>query len=365
MQEEQKETAAGSPVASFQTRRDKPIEVMSLQEKFIELRRQIPRIEKGQHSEEVPYKFAKIDDVWRAITPTMNELGVNFDIIQEENAQIKTMNTQHGGLMFLYESDLTMHWTNADNEDDTDEAQTHAIAWNDDPAKAKGSAWTYAIKYYLFEKFSIDMGETDPDMKGKPSAQTASQPVRNAAGNQQSQPNNKTAQSGQNGAEKKLTAAQLDRMYRKAQDAGLSKEQTDGRINYLYSKKPADMTRAEYDDICKRERYQRSFLQGWKSKGNRHRRGYKAPLPPDCSQWIGIDRLRLGKCLRHCGSLYCCRLWLYCGGQNSQGKELGHKVRNRPDDPELGEVQKIHGTENRRRSRPLERDHKLGENLRS
>lgn len=89
MQEEQKETAAGSPVASFQTRRDKPIEVMSLQEKFIELRRQIPRIEKGQHSEEVPYKFAKIDDVWRAITPTMNELGVNFDIIQEENAQLK------------------------------------------------------------------------------------------------------------------------------------------------------------------------------------------------------------------------------------------------------------------------------------
>lgn len=196
MQEEQKETAAGSPVASFQTRRDKPIEVMSLQEKFIELRRQIPRIEKGQHSEEVPYKFAKIDDVWRAITPTMNELGVNFDIIQEENAQIKTMNTQHGGLMFLYESDLTMRWTNADNEDDTDEAQTHAIAWNDDPAKAKGSAWTYAIKYYLFEKFSIDMGETDPDMRGKPSAQTASQPVRNAAGSQQSQPNNKTAQSG-------------------------------------------------------------------------------------------------------------------------------------------------------------------------
>lgn len=126
MQEEQKETAAGSPVASFQTRRDKPIEVMSLQEKFIELRRQIPRIEKGQHSEEVPYKFAKIDDVWRAITPTMNELGVNFDIIQEENAQIKTMNTQHGGLMFLYESDLTMRWTNADNEDEQEKAEAAA-----------------------------------------------------------------------------------------------------------------------------------------------------------------------------------------------------------------------------------------------
>lgn len=251
-EERQTENPAGSPVASFQTRRDKPIEVMSLQEKFIELRRQIPRIEKGQHSEEVPYKFAKIDDVWRAITPTMNELGVNFDVIQEENAQIKTINMQHGGAMFLYESDLTIRWTNADNEDDTDEAQTHAIAWNDDPAKAKGSAWTYAIKYYLFEKFSIEMGDTDPDMKGKPSPQTASKPVRNNSGDQQKCQNQKPAQNGQNGAEKTLSSAQLERMYRKAQDAGLSREQTDGRINYLYHKKPAELTRPEYDDICKR-----------------------------------------------------------------------------------------------------------------
>lgn len=251
-EEKQTETAAGSPVASFQTRRDKPIEVMSLQEKFIELRRQIPRIEKGQHSEEVPYKFAKIDDVWRAITPTMNELGVNFDIVQEGNAQIKTINMQHGGAMFLYESDLTIRWTNADNEDDTDEAQTHAIAWNDDPAKAKGSAWTYAIKYYLFEKFSIDMGDVDPDMRGKQSAQTASQPVRNSQDGQQKSQSTKPAQNDQNGAEKPLTAAQLERMYRKAQDAGLSREQTDGRIGYLYHKQPAELTRPEYDDICKR-----------------------------------------------------------------------------------------------------------------
>ena len=44
--DKKKDATAGSPVASFQTRRDKPIEVMSLQEKFIELWRQIPRIEK-------------------------------------------------------------------------------------------------------------------------------------------------------------------------------------------------------------------------------------------------------------------------------------------------------------------------------
>lgn len=248
------ETPAASPVASFQTRRDKPIEVMSLQEKFIELRRQIPRIEKEQHSDEVPYKFAKIDDVWRAITPTMNELGVNFDVIREENAQIKTMNMQRGP-MFLYEADLTIRWTNADNEDDKDEAQTHAIAWNDDPAKAKGSAWTYAIKYYLFEKFSIDMGETDPDMHGRPKqdARTGPQPVQNAAGGQQQGNGRKTAQNGQNGAEKHPTSSQLNRLHRKAEDAGYTREQAEAQIGQLYNgKQPEALTMPEYDDFCKR-----------------------------------------------------------------------------------------------------------------
>ncbi len=244
--DKKKDAPAGSPVASFQTRRDKPIEVMSLQEKFIELRRQIPRIEKEQHSEEVPYKFAKIDDVWRAITPTMNELGVNFDIVKEENASIKTMNMQIGGIMFLYESDLTIQWTNADNEDDTDTAQTHAIAWNDDPAKAKGSAWTYAIKYYLFEKFSIDMGETDPDMHGAPkqTAGNALQKLKTGSDNKQDQ--------SQKPDEKCPTSSQLHRLYRKAEDAGFTKEQTDGRINYLYHKTPETLSMPEYEDFCKR-----------------------------------------------------------------------------------------------------------------
>ena len=252
--DKKKDAPAGSPVASFQTRRDKPIEGMSLQEKFIELRRQIPRIEKEQHSEQVPYKIAKIDDVWRAITPTMNELGVNSDIVKEENASIKTMNMQRGGAMFLYESDLTIQWTNADNEDDTDTAQTHAIAWNDDPAKAKGSAWTYAIKYYLFEKFSIDMGETDPDMRGAPkqTAGNASQTLETGSGNKQQGQSQKPAQNSQKEAEKRPTSSQLHRLYRKAEDAGFTKERTDGRINYLYQKTPETLTMPEYEDFCKR-----------------------------------------------------------------------------------------------------------------
>lgn len=139
---------------------------MSLEQKFIELRKALPKIQKERHSDQVSYKFAKIDDVWRELTPKMNELGVNFCVTKEENATCNTLvaNTRNGDrLMFVYNADLTVLWTNADDPDEMELAFIHAIGWNDDPAKAKGCAHTYALKYYLFEKFNVDMSDDDPD----------------------------------------------------------------------------------------------------------------------------------------------------------------------------------------------------------
>ena len=154
-----------------------PIEArcLTLRQKLVEMRKACPEIVKKKHSEGVKYKYAKIYDVWEKITPIMNELGVDFEVIGEkatryaENGdpvywitmQTKTYNGDK--LMFLYEADLTIRWINLDNDDETLEAVVHALGWNDDPAKAKGAAHTYALKYYLFEKFSIDQGEDDPD----------------------------------------------------------------------------------------------------------------------------------------------------------------------------------------------------------
>lgn len=65
--------------------------------------------------------------------------------------------------VWVYEEDLTIRWTNADNPEDILEVTLHAIGTNDGgPDKAKGSALTYCLKYYLFEKFGIDQGEDDP-----------------------------------------------------------------------------------------------------------------------------------------------------------------------------------------------------------
>ena len=150
---------------------------LTLRQKLVEMRKACPEIVKKQHSDGVSYKYAKIYDVWEKITPIMNELGVDFDVISEQatrhaengdpvywiTMQTKTRNGDK--LMFLYEADLTIRWLNLDNDDETIEATVHAVGWNDDPAKAKGAAHTYALKYYLFEKFGIDQGEDDPDMK--------------------------------------------------------------------------------------------------------------------------------------------------------------------------------------------------------
>ncbi|AFB76065.1 hypothetical protein 2209_scaffold441_00052 [Bacteriophage sp.] len=119
----------------------------------------------------------------------------------------------------------------------------HSIGWNDDPAKAKGAAHTYALKYYLFEKFTVDQGEDDPDNndfsaqgKGSGSAGTARQ-------GQQRQ--------GQGQSSGRLSDAQLGRLYKKAEAAGMSRERTDARILEKYKKQdPATLTRQEYDEIC-------------------------------------------------------------------------------------------------------------------
>lgn len=98
------------------------------------------------------------------------------------------------------------------------------------------------------------MGETDPDMSGTPkqTAGNASQTLETGSGNKQQGQSQKPAQNGQKEAEKHPTSSQLHRLYRKAEDAGFTKEQTDGRINYLYHKTPETLIMPEYEDFCKR-----------------------------------------------------------------------------------------------------------------
>ena len=56
---------------------------------------------------------------------------------------------------------------------------------------------------------------------------------------------------GQGQSSGRLSDAQLGRLYKKAEAAGMSRERTDARILEKYKKQdPATLTRQEYDEIC-------------------------------------------------------------------------------------------------------------------
>lgn len=258
-------TTAGPPKEAA----EKPITAMSLQEKFVKLREAVPAIVQRQHSDGVKYKFAKIFDVYELLTPAMNAYGVNFDIVGETATRhdgngdalyyhTYQQQTRNGPrIVWVYEADLTIRWTNAHNPEDTLEVTLHAIGTNDGgPDKAKGSAWTYCLKYYLFEKFGIDQGDDDPDMADhgtEPPPASAQRPTapQSSAGGRNTQPTPQQPQNGQTGAQRPLSDAQLSRMYRKGEDAGITQQQIDARIVQQYGKQdPHMLTRAQYDEIC-------------------------------------------------------------------------------------------------------------------
>ena len=246
--------ATAKETAATKTATTPPVP-LTLQQKFIKLREAVPSITQKAHSDGVKYKFAKIFDVYQLLTPAMNEFGVNFDIVGEQATRHSengdpiyysnfTQHTRNGDrIVWVYEADLTIRWTNADNPDETLEVTLHAIGTNDGgPDKAKGSAWTYCLKYYLFEKFSIDQGEDDPDNSDF-GAQSKG-PGGGSGGSRQGQ-----QRQGQGSG--RLSEAQLSRLYKKAEAAGMTKERAIARILEKYKKQdPATLTRQEYDEIC-------------------------------------------------------------------------------------------------------------------
>lgn len=229
-----------------------PHEALSLRQKLVEMRKALPTIKKERHSEGVKYAYSKVDAIWGPIRPIMDELGVMFEFVREEPCkkdangnpvywQTMTTKTKQGDkLMWLYECDMVYRWVNVDNDDETLEVTLHAIGWNDDPAKAKGAARTYAVKYYLWDEFSVDQGEEDPDNNDF-----------GATGKQGQKQDGQKGQQQPGDAPKLLTDPQLERMYKKGEAAGFSRESVNKRISEKYYKgNPAELSRAQYEEIC-------------------------------------------------------------------------------------------------------------------
>lgn len=140
---------------------------LNLQQKLCRIRKKIPALVKKRHSEEVDYDFTKIDDIYRFLTPALNKYGVNFEIYEEipvkKDSQGNPVYLYQENGFWMYEADLKIGWINADNPSEREEALIHLVGTHEMAEKAKGTAWTYGLKYYLFSKFNIDQGGEDAD----------------------------------------------------------------------------------------------------------------------------------------------------------------------------------------------------------
>ena len=213
-------------------------------------------------------KFCRIFDATDPENGSLAEqliaAGVNFDPICEAAVEHTTFwqRTKDGTerLIWIYESDLTVRWTNSEKPSDQLEATIHTIGSSSKgPADAKAAAWDHSLGVYFGHKFhiipeQIIVHEEDAaSYKGQQEPPQRPAEPRNSSQGINTQPPAKTAPAAKNTARRTLTGPQMDRMYKKAEAAGITMQQVDAEILSKYNAEdPHTITRQQYDEICRR-----------------------------------------------------------------------------------------------------------------
>ena len=192
----------------------------------------------------------------------LKEQQISFDVICEEAAQTSTFwqHTPDGKdrLVWTYEADLTVRWTNVEKPTEKLEARIHAIGSSDEgPAAAKTAAWSSALGAYLGAKFwqPPEAYYTPLTYISEKAAQELTQrgtQPRNAPQGINTQQNAKNAPQAKSDSRRTLTGPQMDRMYKKAEAAGVTMQQVNEELRKRYNAEdPHTITRAQYDEICR------------------------------------------------------------------------------------------------------------------
>ena len=235
---------------------------LSLSQKMNALRGEMGEIIKKRYSENVKYKFYRLYDLYTMMKAPMVKIGVDLRILGEEPVR----NTEQGAdyytsyiqqtksgprTVWVYESDLSLEWVNVEDPSDRENVTLHLIGTNDaGPDKAKGAAWTYGLKYYLSNRFSVPMDdEEDPD-RNDYSSTTVS---RSTAKSKQITQKPKPKPAGKPTAEKttpspKLKPEQVEDILRRAEQAGISRTGMEDWIRGRLKVEPMVMTE---EDGCK------------------------------------------------------------------------------------------------------------------
>ena len=73
---------------------------LNLNQKMSKIRKKVPALVRKRYSEEVPYDFVKLDDIYAYLTPALNKYGVDFDVVSETPTH-KSYFTDENGYLIL------------------------------------------------------------------------------------------------------------------------------------------------------------------------------------------------------------------------------------------------------------------------
>jgi hypothetical protein len=142
---------------------------MNLYQKLIEVRKEVPYLQKENQGEQYKYVSssqvlgnvkAKLDELSVLLIPSVKGHSVttsSIEFFNEKNNITKRTNT------YFTELDMIMTWVNAEKPDEKIECSWYGQGVDIAGEKGVGKALTYSEKYFMLKFFNIPTDKDDPD----------------------------------------------------------------------------------------------------------------------------------------------------------------------------------------------------------
>lgn len=142
---------------------------LNLFQKLLQVKKDVGYIQKKKLSNDLNYKAVSNSMVLGEINTELNKHGVllKMSVISKDIQRLERIkvykDTQSTVYDYIANLEMEYTWINTDKPEEQDKNFFVATGLNTDPAKALGSALTYAEKYFFLKYFNIASDDLDPD----------------------------------------------------------------------------------------------------------------------------------------------------------------------------------------------------------
>jgi len=139
---------------------------MNLHEKLLEIRKEMPHLQKDSRNDKQRFNYVSSTNVLTAVRSLMDQHRVLL-IPEIENNKTQIITTDKNSVVFT-ELEIIMKWVDCDNITDTITCKWYGQGVDYMGEKGVGKALTYAEKYFILKFFNIPTDNEDPDADQSP-----------------------------------------------------------------------------------------------------------------------------------------------------------------------------------------------------